>query len=108
MNSILELIVGLVMLLVEALSVYDQTPEGKAAIDEFLTLVEAEGFDIPFWEPPDTQAEAGASSPVREAVDEAAHQAAARFSESFVERHPELFNKRPTWEDIKAQEGEGG
>lgn len=51
MENLLELVMRIAVILWEALQAYDQTPEGHAAIEALYAELEADGFDVPGWQP---------------------------------------------------------
>lgn len=51
MGDFINLVFRLLFIIVNALEVYNETEEGHAALNDLLSDIEDEGFDIPFWEP---------------------------------------------------------
>lgn len=51
MGNIIQFLFRLAEIVVSALEVYNETEEGHAALNDLLSDIEDEGFDIPFWEP---------------------------------------------------------
>ena len=88
----LELLFRVAMILFAALEAYDQTPEGKAAIDALFLEVEDAGFDIPWWEPDANQ------PPIDLSFEAAAIEGIDTLREAFLRKHPGMAS---------AQEGEG-
>lgn len=84
MSEIVFLLKMIVTILVDAIADYDQTPHGHAAIEALLKRVEADGFDIPFWEP-EGELQPFPLNMTGEAVSSAVDAMAARWRE----RHPE-------------------
>lgn len=51
MEHIFSFLVRLAEIVIRALEVYEETPEGHGVLNELLSDIEDSGFDIPFWEP---------------------------------------------------------
>jgi hypothetical protein len=49
--GVLKILLLAVEYAVKAVNFYHTTPEGRAAADELFGMIEAEGVDIPFWQP---------------------------------------------------------
>jgi len=88
MFPVLETLVKLFKWLVEAAVEYARTDEGGAGLQEIADELEAEGIDIPFYEP----SEQGEPLTMNSNPDDP--RAAAQQAAAFRAKHPELFNKR--------------
>lgn len=85
MLEIFDLLKMVFMILLDAIADYDQTEHGHAAIEALLERVEADGFDIPFWEPEETTEEPIDLNVSSEAVQSAVDAIAKRW----LSRHPQ-------------------
>lgn len=88
MQELFQFVMRVILLVTEALVVFDETPEGHAMLNDLLSDIEKAGFDIPMWEPDPEE------PPLDLNNTQIIGQAVGEIAKTFMERHPEIARKK--------------